>query len=59
MTGVIGAGRQYPALSFSNPKPKPKPKSNTPVILRHSHCSLRPLSDAEYQPDVNYLTGLH
>lgn len=61
MTGAIGAGRQYPAFSFSSlkPKPKPKPKSNTPVILRHSHCSLRPLSDAEYQPDVNYLTGLH
>lgn len=59
MTGAIGAGRQYPAFSFSSLKPKPKPKSKTPVILRHSHCSLRPLTDAEYQPDVNYLTGLH
>ena len=55
MTGAIGAGRQYPAFSFSSLKPK----SNTPVILQHSHCGLRPLSDAEYQPDVNYLTGLH
>lgn len=57
MIGVIGAGRQNSAFSFSSLKPKPK--SNTPVILQHSHCGLRPLSDAEYQPDVNYLTGLH
>ncbi len=57
MTGVIGAGRQYPAFSFSNPKPKPN--GNTPAIFRHNNCRLRSVSDAEYQPDVNYLTGLH
>ena len=57
MTGAIGAGRQYLAFSFSNPKPKPN--GNTPAIFRHNNCRLRSVSDAEYQPDVNYLTGLH
>jgi hypothetical protein len=57
MTGAIGAGRPHPAFSFSNPKHKPN--GNTQAIVLHSKYSLRPLSHAEHQPGLNYLTGLH
>lgn len=57
MTGAIGAGRRHPAFSFSNPKHKPN--GNTQAILLPSKSSLGPLSQAEHQPGLNYLTGLH
>ena len=57
MTGAIGAGRRHPAFSFSNPKHKPN--GNIQAIVLHSKYSLRPLSHAEHQPGLNYLTGLH